>query len=35
MLVNRKTMAQFRVSVHPDRLFIASDVAMRNDNSDH
>jgi len=35
MLVNRKTMTQFRVSVHPDRLFIVSDVALRNDNSDH
>lgn len=35
MLVNRKTMTQFRVSVHPDRLFIVSDVALRNDESDH
>lgn len=35
MLVNRKTMTQFRVSIHPDRLFIVSDVALRNDNSDH
>jgi len=35
MLVNRKTMTQFRVTVHPDRLFIVSDVALRNDESDH
>ena len=35
MLVNRKTMTQFRVTVHPDRLFIVSDVALRNDKSDH
>jgi len=35
MLVNRKTMTQFRVSIHPDRLFIASDVALRNDGNDH
>jgi hypothetical protein len=35
MLVNRKAMTQFRVSVHPDRLFIVSDVALRNDKSDH
>ena len=35
MLVNRKTMTQFRVSVHPDRLFIVSDVALPNDEYTH
>ena len=35
MLVNRKTMTQFRVSVHPNKLFMVSDVALRNDDNDH
>lgn len=35
MLVNRKTMTQFGVSVHPNRLFIVSDIALKNDESDH
>lgn len=35
MLVNRKTMTAFGVSVHPNRLFIVSDIALKNDNSDH
>lgn len=35
MLVNRITMTKFRVSVHPDRLFIVSDVALPNDSYTH
>jgi len=35
MLVNRKLMTKLRVSVHPNRLFMVSNVALRNDNNDH
>lgn len=35
MLVNRKSMTQFGVSVHPNRLFVVSNVALKNDASDH
>jgi len=35
MLVNRKLMTKLRVSVHPNRLFMVSDVALPNDNNDH
>ena len=33
MLVNRKDMTKFRVSVHPNRLFMVSDYAGRDDNT--
>lgn len=32
MLINRKDMTKFRVSVHPNRLFMVSDYAARDDN---
>ena len=32
MLVNRKDMTKFRVSVHPNRLFMVSDYAARDDD---
>ena len=35
MLVNRKLMTQLRVSVHPNQLFLVSNVAIRNDDNDH
>lgn len=35
MLVNRKLMTKFNISVHPNKLFVVSDVALRNDDSDH
>ena len=35
MLVNRKLMTKFKVSVNPNRKFILSDVTKPNDNTDH
>jgi len=35
MLVNRKLMTKFNISVHPNKLFVVSDVALKNDDSDH
>ena len=35
MLVNRKLMTKFKVSINPNRRFILSDVTERNDNTDH
>lgn len=35
MLVNRDLLTQFRVSVHPNRKFILSDIVLRNDDTDH
>ena len=32
MLVNRKTMTKLRVSIHPNRKFIVSDYAGRDDD---
>ena len=32
MLVNRKTMTQFKVSVNPNRLFVVSDYAGKDDS---
>ena len=33
MLVNRKDMTKFRVSIHPNRLFMVSDYAAKDDNT--
>lgn len=33
MLVNRKDMTKFRVSIHPNRLFMVSDYAGKDDNT--
>ncbi len=35
MLVNRDLLNTFRVSVHPNRKFILSDIVLRNDDTDH
>jgi hypothetical protein len=35
MLVNRKDMTKFRVSVHPNRLFMVSDYAGKDDSTNH
>ena len=35
MLVNRKLMTKFKVSVNPNRRFILSDVTKQNDDTDH
>ena len=35
MLVNRKLMTQFKVSVNPNRRFILSEVTEKNDDNDH
>ena len=32
MLVNRKTMTQFRVSVNPNRKYVVSDYAGEDDD---
>ena len=33
MLVNRKDMTKFRVSVHPNRMFMVSDYAGKDDST--
>jgi len=35
MLVNRKDMTKFRISVHPNRLFMVSDYAGKDDSTNH